>query len=142
MGAIPRGALTAALGLRSRPGVAVGAVLILTLAGCSGTILAHQDRLPCIPPGLPPIAAWVAFNGQAVALRGRDERHVFAVVVEYRIGTTRARGLWIGRDLVLVDPDTDDATRPMWRDRGALDASGIVQGAPTCDWVEDPGRRA
>ena len=75
-------------------------------------------------------------------MRAPDRQTIFATLIEYRVGPTRVLGMWIGRDLIFVDPDADDLTRPLWRNQGALDANWILVGTPTCDWVEASGRRA
>jgi len=81
-------------------------------------------------------------DGRVVAMRTPEQRTVFIVLIDYLIGATHARGLWLGLGLIFVDPDVDDPGRRFWRDQGALNAQWAVVGAPTCDWVEDSGRRA
>ena len=75
-------------------------------------------------------------------MRAPDRQVIFAALIEYRVGPTHVRGMWIGRALIFVDPDADDPTRMLWRNQGALDANWVLVGIQTCDWVEDSGRRA
>ena len=102
----------------------------------------RAGMVPCVPPGMPPVATWVMQDGRVVAMRTPEQRTVFIVLIDYLIGATHARGLWLGLGLIFVDPDVDDPGRRFWRDQGALNAQWAVIGAPTCDWVEDSGRRA
>ena len=108
-GESPGGARAAAVGLRSRPAVAVGALLLLAVAGCA---TARTAAAPCVPPGMPPVAEWRALGAQPVVLEGAaGVPPTFGVVVDYAVGALGADGRMTGR-------------------------------APTCDWVEDSGRRA
>ena len=115
----------------------------MLFAGAGG-LTVWGATAPCVPPRMPPIAEWRALGAQSVVLEGAAGLPpTFGVAVDYRVGPQRVRGVWVGRDLVVVDPDVDDLERPVWRDRGALGADGRATGrAPTCDWVEDSGRRA
>ena len=140
-GGIPHGASVAAVGLRSRSVVAAGAFLFL-LAGCAGAAQIRTATEPCVPPGMPPVATWVMVDSRVVAMRAPDRQVIFAALIEYRVGPTHVRGMWIGRALIFVDPDADDPTRMLWRNQGALDANWVLVGIQTCDWVEDSGRRA
>ena len=142
-GGIPHGASVAAVGLRSRSVVAAGAFLFLVvLSGCAGTMTTPAAITPCVPSGMPPVATWAMQDGRVVAMRTPEQRTVFVVLIDYLIGATHARGLWLGLGLIVVDPDADDPGRRVWRDQGALNAQWMVLGPPTCDWVEDSGRRA
>ena len=102
----------------------------------------RAGMVPCVPPGMPPVATWVMQDGRVVAMRTPEQRTVFIVLIDYLIGATHARGLWLGLGLIFVDPDADDPGRRFWRNSGALDSKWAVIGVPTCDWVEDSGRRA
>jgi len=115
--------------------------LLLAVAGCATV---RPAAAPCAPSGMPPVAEWRALGAQPVVLEGAaGVPPTYGVVVDYAVNARRVRGVWVGRDLVVVDPDADDPGRPVWRDRGALGADGRMTGrAPTCDWVEDSGRRA
>ena len=97
---------------------------------------------PCVPPGMPPVATWVVRDARVVMMRAPDRQTVFAALVDYQVGPAHVRAMWIGWGLIFVDPDADDPGRRFWRDQGALNAQWMVLGPPTCDWVEDSGRRA
>src|SRR3990167_2215085 len=105
-GGIPHGASVAAVGLRSRSVVAAGAFLFL-LAGCASAAQIRTAAEPCVPPGMPPVLTWVMFDSRVVAMRAPDRQTIFAALIEYRVGTTHVRGMWIGRALIFVDPDAD-----------------------------------
>lgn len=117
--------------------------MVLLASGCA-TAIPRPLGAPCLPPGLPPLAAWRAVEAEPVVLVDAERRPVLAVMVMYAVGDRAMRAWWIGSALVTVDPHATEPEVPLWFDAGFIDATGALRanGAPTCDWRQRGGARA
>jgi len=96
--------------------VAVAAMLLL--AGCRAvprgvTIIAS---VPCLPPGVSgDFFGWPVVAFQPIVLQQEDGDDVEARIVRYQRGRDAVAVVWVGSDLVAVDP-SPDSPEPDWVD--------------------------
>jgi len=95
---------------------AVAAMLLL--AGCRAaprgvTIVAS---VPCLPPGVSgDFFGWPVVGFQPIVLQQEDGDDVEARIVRYQRGRDAVAVVWVGSDLVAVDP-SPDSPEPDWVD--------------------------
>jgi hypothetical protein len=117
----------------------VGVAAMLLLAGCAAASrgVAIIASVPCLPPGVSgDFFGWPVVAFQPLVLRQEEGDDVEARIVRYQRGRDAVAVVWVGSDLVAVDPSPDTA-EPDW-----VDASLVVDdeltlraqpGAP-CQW--------
>jgi hypothetical protein len=116
---------------------AVAATLLLTGCGAGSRGVAIIASVPCLPPGVSgDFFGWPVVGFQPLVLRHEDGDDVEGRIVRYQRGRDAVAVVWVGSDLVAVDPSPDTA-EPDW-----VDASLVVDdeltlraqpGAP-CQW--------
>jgi hypothetical protein len=100
-----------------RRGIFAFAALML-LAGCSAaprpaTLIAS---VPCLPPGLRgDFFGWPVVAFQPILLHHENGDDVEARIVRYQRGREAVAVVWVGADLVAVDPNPD-TQQPNWVD--------------------------
>ena len=134
----------------------VAAVLLL-LAACAAPrqqtsvdhnpkmgIIAPELGLPCVPPGMPPLAEWRPVGAEASILADTDGRLRLAIRAGYFVKGTPVYGWWVGGALAVVDPDAKNPDTPTWYDAGLVSPDSTLRpgGGPTCDWKRGAGQTA
>jgi len=116
---------------------AVAAMLLL--AGCRTaprgiTIIAS---VPCLPPGVSgDFFGWPVVAFQPIVLRQEDGDDVEARIVRYQRGHDAVAVVWVGSDLVAVDP-SPDSPEPDWVDDSlVVDHELTLRARPEapCQW--------
>jgi len=116
--------------------VVVGSFLVV---GCATVVLpTGQTEPPCVPSSLRPFAEWRSLRAEPSVVADEQGRPVLVIAVAYDVNRVPVRGVWIGRDLAVVDPDASDRERPVVVDIGLVDAKGRVRvnGRASCLWQE------
>jgi hypothetical protein len=90
---------------------------MLVLAGCAApppaTIIAS---VPCLPPGLRgDFFGWPVVGFQPIVLPHQNGEDVEARIVRYQRGRDAVTVVWVGADIVAVDPKPD-SDEPDWVD--------------------------
>jgi hypothetical protein len=104
------------------PGILVVAVVLAVCHACSvasrpATIIAS---IPCLPPGVRgDFFGWPVVGFQPITLRQEDGADVEARIVRYQRGHDAVTVVWVGSDLVAVDPWPDSA-EPDWVDESLI----------------------
>ena len=91
---------------------------VLLLAGCRpaprGVTLVAS--VPCLPPGVTGnFFGWPVVAFQPIVLRQEEGEDVEARIVRYQLGHDAVTVVWVGADLIAVDPSPDTAD-PDWVD--------------------------
>ncbi|PYM29438.1 MAG: hypothetical protein DMD80_07565 [Candidatus Rokuibacteriota bacterium] len=116
---------------------AVAAMLLL--AGCRAaprgvTIIAS---VPCLPPGVRgDFFGWPVVAFQPIVLRQEAGDDVEARIVRYQHGRDAVTVVWVGSDLVAVDP-SPDTSEPDWVDDSlVMDDELTLRARPEapCQW--------
>lgn len=94
---------------------------VVALAGCSvalpPTVIAS---VPCLPPGIRgDFFAWPVVAFQPVELKNEDGEEVEARVVLYQRGRDSVAVVWVGADIIAVDP-SPDTPEPDWIDESLV----------------------
>ena len=121
-----------------RPALFLLSVLLL-VDGCRAaprgiTIVAS---VPCLPPGVSgDFFGWPVVAFQAIVLRHEDGDDVEARIVRYQRGHDAVAVVWVGADLVAVDP-SPDTPAPDWVDDSLVvddDLTLRAQPEAPCQW--------
>jgi len=91
---------------------------VLLLAGCRATPrgVTLIASVPCLPPGVSgDFFGWPVVAFQPIALHQEEGDDVEARIVRYQRGHSAVTVVWVGADLVAVDPSPDTAD-PDWVD--------------------------
>ena len=121
-----------------RPALFLLSVLLL-VDGCRAaprgiTIVAS---VPCLPPGVSgDFFGWPVVAFQAIVLRHEDGDDVEARIVRYQRGHDAVAVVWVGADLVAVDP-SPDTPAPVWVDDSLVvddDLTLRAQPEAPCQW--------
>jgi hypothetical protein len=91
---------------------------VLLLAGCRpaprGVTLVAS--VPCLPPGVTGnFFGWPVVAFQPIVIRQEEGEDVEARIVRYQLGHDAVTVVWVGADLIAVDPSPDTA-EPDWVD--------------------------
>lgn len=91
---------------------------VLLLAGCRpaprGVTLVAS--VPCLPPGVTGnFFGWPVVAFQPIVIRQEEGEDVEARIVRYQLGHDAVTVVWVGADLIAVDPSPDSA-EPDWVD--------------------------
>ena len=112
---------------------------MLLLAGCGAASrgVAIIASVPCLPPGVSgDFFGWPVVAFQPLVLRQEDGDDVEARIVRYQRGRDAVAVVWVGADLVAVDPSPDTA-EPDWVDASLVADDELTlraqPGAP-CQW--------
>jgi hypothetical protein len=112
---------------------------MLLLAGCrltprGVTIVAS---VPCLPPGVSgDFFGWPVVAFQPIVLSHEDGDDVEARIVRYQRGHEAVTVVWVGSDLVAVDP-SPDSVDPDWVDNSLVvddDLTLRAQAEAPCQW--------
>jgi hypothetical protein len=112
---------------------------MLLLSGCrltprGVTIVAS---VPCLPPGVSgDFFGWPVVAFQPIVLSHEDGDDVEARIVRYQRGHEAVTVVWVGSDLVAVDPSPDSAD-PDWVDNSLVvddDLTLRAQAEAPCQW--------
>ena len=121
-----------------RPAPVLLSVLLL-LTGCRAaprgiTIVAS---VPCLPPGVSgDFFGWPVVGFQPILLHHEDGEDVDARIVRYQRGRDAVAVVWVGADLVAVDP-SPDTPAPDWVDDSlVVDDELTLRARPEapCQW--------
>ena len=122
-----------------RRALLVVAAVVVLLAGCRPaprgvTIVA---TVPCLPPGVKgDFFGWPVVAFQPIVLHQEDGDDVEARVVRYQRGHEAVTVVWVGSDLVAVDP-SPDTSEPDWVDASLVaddDLTLRAQAEAPCQW--------
>jgi len=125
--------------VRRRPSVLVLAVVLQVGTACSmaprpATIIAS---VPCLPPGVSgDFFGWPVVAFQPIMLHQENGDDVEARIVRYRRGRDAVAVVWVGADLVAVDP-SPDSPEPDWVDESlVVDGELTLRARPEapCQW--------
>jgi hypothetical protein len=91
---------------------------LLLFAGCQpaprGVTLVAS--VPCLPPGVTGnFFGWPVVAFQPIALHQEEGDDIEARIVRYQLGRDAVTVVWVGADLIAVDPSPDSA-EPDWVD--------------------------
>ena len=116
-----------------------GVAAVLLLAGCHAASrgVTFVASVPCLPPGVSGnFFGWPVVAFEPIVLHQEDGDDVEARVVRYQHGHEAVTVVWIGADLVAVDPNPDTA-EPDWVDGSlVLDDELTLRARPEapCQW--------
>lgn len=121
-----------------RRALCVVAALAL-LAGCRtaprGVTL--LSSVPCLPPGVSgDFFGWPVVAFQAIVLQQEEGDDVEGRVVRYQRGHAAVTVVWVGADLIAVDPNPDTA-EPDWVDGSLViddDLTLRARAEAPCQW--------
>jgi hypothetical protein len=122
--------------------VVVGALLLAVGCRSAPRSVTITASVPCLPPGVSgDFFGWPVVAFQPIVLQREDGDDVDARIVRYQRGREAVTVVWVGADLVAVDPNPDSA-EPDW-----LDASLVVDDDLTlraraeapCQWRRHDG---
>ena len=125
--------------VRHRPSLLVLAVVLQLGTACStaprpATIIAS---VPCLPPGVSgDFFGWPVVAFQPIVLHQENGDDVEARIVRYQRGRDAVSVVWVGADLVAVDP-SPDSPEPDWVDESLVaDDELTLRARPEapCQW--------
>lgn len=103
------------------------------LAGCA-TAVPGQERV-CLPPNISLDGA-VSKGAEIVLMEAETLGGVVAIRVFYAVGERAVSTLWVGRDLVVIDPEPFNPDAPLWLDGGLVTDDGKIRDerGASCQW--------
>ena len=128
----------AALALALLALLPAGRISAVPLDG-SGVLLASTVTV-CVPPGVPPFAAWRNVNSAPVIILDDQGRPFLGVWAAYLAQGIPINAIWVDGLLASVDNATDKKDEPAWYDRGVSAVSTAVRTdrKQSCEWVKPP----
>ena len=122
-----------------RRALAVVAAMMLFVAGCRTAPrgVSFVASVPCLPPGVSgDFFGWPVVAFQPIVLQHEEGEDVEARVVRYQRGHEAVTVVWVGADLVAVDP-SPDTSEPDWVDSSLViddDLTLRARAEAPCQW--------
>ena len=112
---------------------------MLLLAGCrpASRGVTITASVPCLPPGVSgDFFGWPVVAFQPIVLQREEGEEVDARIVRYQRGHDAVTVVWVGADLVALDPNPDSA-EPDWVDASLVvddDLTLRARAEAPCQW--------